>query len=392
MRPPLATARRSGGDKVIKFQMIGLVAAPAVNANDNQTPDLLASLLATLITTLYLAGEINEHLYVMMLLHAECLLQDALYDEQEIEALSKHLGALTTINVKARASAINMALLRPGVDADCYSRNPEMEAIKGLPGWPTVPLPEGSNQRFPPAPATLGVGSMLFLQATLEHVQLIPGRCVWSADASHLLTIVSATGNDAGVQLTSNVSANGLPKPIPSWPEWPTYETLWQEYTRLPAATSCSSKQLAAMIGGMLRTESVSERLRAHGGGIDSFFDVLLLGCYTHRVLDEIRSVVPLSVKPGSVRILAFNNQIPTDACMVALYGYHLAASSCTGPTSWAEQIVPTVKHALGMFQHVHLKWRDVDEAPSATQNLEEMVVAAEVPARPSVAFTADAS
>ena len=77
---------------------------------------------------------------------------------------------------------------------------------------------------------------------------------------------------------------------------------------------------------------------------------------------------------------------------MVALYGYHLAASSCTGPSSWAEQIVPTVKHALGMFQHVHLKWRDVDEAPSATQNLEEMVVAAEIPARPSVAFTADVS
>ena len=97
-------------------------------------------------------------------------------------------------------------------------------------------------------------------------------------------------------------------------------------------------------------------------------------------------------MKPGSVRILAFNNQIPTDACMVALYGYHLAASSYTGPSSWAEQIVPTVKHALGMFQHVHLKWRDVDEAPSATQNLEEMVVAAEVPARPSVAFTADVS
>ena len=92
--------------------MIGLVAAPAVDANDNQTPDLLASLLATLITTLYLAGEINEHLYVMMLLHAECLLQDALYDEQEIEALSKYLGDSTTINVKARASAINMALLR----------------------------------------------------------------------------------------------------------------------------------------------------------------------------------------------------------------------------------------------------------------------------------------
>ena len=48
--------------------MIGLVAAPAVDANDNQTPDLLASLLATLIATLYLtlylAGEINEHLYM----------------------------------------------------------------------------------------------------------------------------------------------------------------------------------------------------------------------------------------------------------------------------------------------------------------------------------------
>jgi hypothetical protein len=44
--------------------MIGLVAAPAVDANDNQTPDLLASLLATLIATLYLAREINEHLYM----------------------------------------------------------------------------------------------------------------------------------------------------------------------------------------------------------------------------------------------------------------------------------------------------------------------------------------
>ena len=61
------------------------------------------------------------------------------------------------------------------------------------------------------------------------------------------------------------------------------------------------------MIGGMLTPPSVSERLGGRGG-IDSFFDVLLLGCYTHRVLDEIRSVVPLSVKPGSVRILAFNN------------------------------------------------------------------------------------
>ena len=110
-RPPLARARRSGDDKVIKFQMIGLVAAPAVDVNDNQTPDLLAPLLATLITTLYLAGEINEHLHVMMLLHAECLLQDALYDEQEIDALSQHLGATTSIDVKARASAINMALL-----------------------------------------------------------------------------------------------------------------------------------------------------------------------------------------------------------------------------------------------------------------------------------------
>ena len=92
-----------------------------------------------------------------MMLHAECLLQDALYDEQEIKALSKHLGASTTINVKARASAINMALLQPGVDADCYSRNPEMGAIKALPGWPTVQPPEDSNLRFPRASATLEV-------------------------------------------------------------------------------------------------------------------------------------------------------------------------------------------------------------------------------------------
>ena len=391
-RPPLARARRSGDDKVIKFQMIGLVAAPAVDVNDNQTPDLLAPLLATLITTLYLAGEINEHLHVMMLLHGECLLQDALYDEEEIDALSQHLGATTSINVKARASAINMALLRPGVDADCYMRNPEMQAIMKLPGWPTAPPQEGSDRSFRPPPATLGVGSMLYLQATLEHVTLIPGMCNWSADASHLLTIISATGNDTGVQLTSDGSANGLAKPIPSWPGWPTYEALWQEYMALPAAISCSSNKLALMIEGMLKTESVSGRLCGHGGGIDSFFDVLLLGCYTHRVLDEIRKVVPAGVKPGSVRILAFNNQIPTDACMVALYGYHLAASSYTGPSSWAEQIVPTVKHALGMFQHVHLKWRDVDEAPSTAQNLEEMVVAAEVPTRSSGEAAADVS
>ena len=139
------------------------------------------------------------------------------------------------------------------------------------------------------------------------------------------------------------------------------------------------------MIGGMLTPPSVSERLGGRGG-IDSFFDVLLLGCYTHRVLDEIRKVVPAGVKPGSVRILAFNNQIPTDACMVALYGYHLAASSYTGPSSWAEQIVPTVKH-----DHL-LKWRDVDEAPSTAQNLEEMVVAAEVPTRSSGEAAADVS
>ena len=140
----------------------------------------------------------------MMLLHAECLLQDALYDEQEIDALSQHLGATTSIDVKARASAINMALLRPGVDADCYMRNPEMQAIMKLPGWPTAPPQEGSDRSFRPPPATLGVGSMLYLQATLAHVTLIPGMCNWSADASHLLTIISATGNDAGVQLTAH--------------------------------------------------------------------------------------------------------------------------------------------------------------------------------------------
>ena len=147
------------------------------------------------------------------------------------------------------------------------------------------------------------------------------------------MCVNGTVGNDAGVQLTSDGSANGLAKPIPSWPGWPTYEALWQEYTALPAAISCSSNKLALMIEGMLKTESVKGRLCGHGGGIDSFFDVLLLGCYTHRVLDEIRKVVPAGVKPGSVRILAFNNpfqqpdsEIPTDGCMVAPYGYHLAA------------------------------------------------------------------
>ena len=50
-----------------------------------------------------------------------------------------------------------------------------MGAIKALPGWPTVQPPEDSNLRFPRASATLEVtlevGSMLFLQATLDNVR-----------------------------------------------------------------------------------------------------------------------------------------------------------------------------------------------------------------------------
>ena len=52
----------------------------------------MAMLLCDLLAALLINGDINDHLFVMMLLHAECLLQDALYDSEELAEARRVLG------------------------------------------------------------------------------------------------------------------------------------------------------------------------------------------------------------------------------------------------------------------------------------------------------------
>ena len=65
---------------------------------------------------------------------------------------------------------------------------------------------------------------------------------------------------------------------------------------------------------------------------------------------------------PGSTRLLGLNDKVPTDACMVALYSYRLYSyrkKAC----AFEEDVVPAICKGVQLFQQVHLKWRDVDEA-----------------------------
>ena len=130
-----------------------------------------------------------------------------------------------------------------------------------------------------------------------------------------------------------------------------------------------------------LATEVAQQKLGA-AGGQRTFLDVLLLGCFTHRIADEVRKVVvglPKKLPAGSVRLVAWNAAVPSDACMVALYHYHQAMLR-PDYGRWDIAAVPIIKHALNTFQDVHLKWRDVDSATRA--RFTSMLVTPEFPAR----------
>jgi len=90
---PAVRQAASAADAIQRRQLLALTASPIGDVyRDNFSPDLLAMLLNSLLTALLFGGDINEHLFVMMLLNAECLLQDALYDKDELLAAKLALG------------------------------------------------------------------------------------------------------------------------------------------------------------------------------------------------------------------------------------------------------------------------------------------------------------
>lgn len=90
---PAVRQAASAADAIQRRQLLALTASPIGDVRtDNFSPDLLAMLLNSLLTALLFGGDINDHLFVMMLLHAECLLQDALYDREELAAAKLALG------------------------------------------------------------------------------------------------------------------------------------------------------------------------------------------------------------------------------------------------------------------------------------------------------------
>lgn len=287
---------------------------------------------------------------------------------------------------RAFAHALNMALLKPGVDQDCLTRTPDLAVLKqhpGLPGKPGAPtemmqLEEGvsAQSRF-----YLDAEARL-LTVSGDSPDALSSRAewdsfVWDSEVPILTIVISATGNDTGLQFCrprvldlDDHSGTSVTAPVTNWPGWDNFEGQWKDYCQSgPAIQSVSAHACSEWLTYVLSQGSCRQRL-ASGGLVD----VLFLGCFTHRLLLEVASRDLSFAPPGSVRLVAFKAEIPTDACMVALYSYRLA-STRTDPAAFEEHVVPSIKSGLQTFQQVHLKWRDVDEASTAGVRFEDTVV-----------------
>lgn len=89
---PTARHAVSADIAIRRRQLLVLTASPVGSVTNGFTPDLLAMLLNSLMTALLVSGDINDQLFVMLLLHAECLLTDALYDKDELAKAKEVLG------------------------------------------------------------------------------------------------------------------------------------------------------------------------------------------------------------------------------------------------------------------------------------------------------------
>ena len=125
------------------------------------------------------------------------------------------------------------------------------------------------------------------------------------------------------------------------WPDMEKEELQqkWEAYCRMPRPHPISTDTQAARVHALITQAGVKSRL-VEGGGRDCFADILILGCFGHRLMAALQGLDWGSIPPGSVRVLAFNGPIPTDACAVALYNYRLA-TTYNSPTAFLEVIIP---------------------------------------------------
>ena len=383
-KPRVGTS--GGSDGITCRQLVAFTAAPAGDIRgDNFYPDLISCLLSSMLSALLHSGDINDQLFVMLLLHAECVQHDALYDREELACARDSCGS--TRDPRFFASAINSAMHKPGIERDCEERNPEMAIMRGMPGWPGK-YPDGvegltlegdgasSHSRF----YQNASGQIITADDKLFDKEW--GGFVWDPNVPILTIVFSATGSDNGLQLCrSTIGRAPHPKPVKSWPGWTDYEEQWQAYCdSAPRVHDVSFATWATWLVKLLSLPSCLQRL-AQGGLVD----VLLLGCYTHRALPELGSLLnsPKSTKipREAVRVVAFKDTIPTDACMVMLYSYRLASTIAT-PEHFREHVYITIREGLDAFQNIHLRWRDVDEAMPHKVDFADLVVMATFPRR----------
>jgi hypothetical protein len=208
---------------------------------------------------------------------------------------------------------------------------------------------------------------------------------VWDPEVPILTVVISATGNDSGLQFcrpaARSQSGVNLTAPVQGgWPGWDDYEERWRDYCQSGSAVqSVSSERWSEWLEYVLSRDSCKKRLNSGG-----LVDVLLLGCFTHRAAMELKNRDLSFARPGSIRLVAFKDTIPTDACMVALYCYRLA-STTTAPAAFEQHVFPAIYSGLRTFQQIHQKWRDVDESQTSYASaLEETVMMMSLPPVPA--------
>jgi hypothetical protein len=307
------------------------------------------------------------------------------------------------------AAKINAALLSPRISDEALSRTPTLRALTANPGWPhcakSEPIP---GLRLPSSVSEESRLHLSFSRETLLHepvlkegvpvlkepgdsgekgVPLMGVPLIASAEGVQLITLtISATASDSGFwgcNDASDASAPGTDSRRPDeWPGWDPkdYRMSWSAYCQMPKPQSIGTKDAAARVHATLMQSTVREWLVA-GEGKVTFADVLVLGCYGHRCMAALAALDWSALPPGSVRVLAFDGAIPTDACAVALYNYRLV-TAFNSSAAFSTVIVPAMLQALKLFQSIHVQWRDVDRADPDGREYAQQLTHCELPAR----------